>query len=297
METRQPKKTIQNEDISPIVLTCISQFKGMEMPPGQRFTRRTVFDYELEFITNSNNGSMLIDDEEYPIGKGDVIFKRPGTVSQGILPYNCYLICFDMLGNTRKNPNSYNFLEEQKIQDDYSNPILDAIPTIIHTSSYEKYNFLFSSVFSEFVASSPNNQILLRSYVLQILYQLYTDSVNLKRENFFPSSAYYTRLKEVCDHIKQNLKARLDLKVLSEITGWSPFYFQRIFKQTMGVSPNVYILQLRLGMAKELLVKTNMPISEVALECGFQNIPYFSYVFKQHMKITPGEFRRRHQYI
>jgi AraC family transcriptional regulator len=296
MDAISRKKKIRNEDISPHVLTCLHLFKGMDMPAGQKFSRRTVYDYELEFFTESK-GAMEIDDEIYEIKKGDIVFKRPGVISQGVLPYNCYLICFDMLGNTGKSLDSYNLFENQKLQEDYSSPLLDVIPTLIHSASYEKYHFLFSSVVSEFFSSAPNSNVLIRSYVLQILYQLYLDSVELKRNEVLPSSAYNTKIKNVCAHIKHNLKTKLDLDTLSKVSGLSPFYFQRIFKQIMGVTPNTYILKLKLEKAKELLMNTRMSITEISLECGFQNIPYFSHVFKQHLGMPPVEYRKKHQYI
>jgi len=65
----------------------------------------------------------------------------------------------------------------------------------------------------------------------------------------------------------------------------------------MNITPNEYITRLRLDKSKELLVKTGLPVYEVALQCGFENIPYFSYVFKKYLNVSPGEFRKRHNYI
>ncbi|MDF2670889.1 MAG: DNA-binding protein AraC-type [Paenibacillus sp.] len=289
-------KRIEDRQISPTVLTCLYQAEGMEMPSGTRFSHRMVYDYELEFFTDSQGGMMLIGDTEYAVRKGDVIFKRPGVTSQGILPYTCYLICFDMLGKGDRSPHDYYLPTDKPVQPSYTNDGLDAIPVLFQPASYEKYEFLFSRVYSAFTGSTPHSGMLLRSFLLQLLHQLFVDVSEVKRETIIPSSAHYKELKHVCEYVQTHLTAKLDLDQLSRIAGKSPAYFQKIFKQTMGESPNQYVTRQRLEAAKDRLSRTGVSVTEIALECGYDDIAYFSYAFKKYIGISPTLFRRRHRY-
>jgi AraC-like DNA-binding protein len=67
--------------------------------------------------------------------------------------------------------------------------------------------------------------------------------------------------------------------------------FRKIFKEQMGISPNQYVLELRLDKAMQLLRATNMSINEIADQAGFDSISYFSRMFKQRTSISPKEYR------
>ncbi len=68
--------------------------------------------------------------------------------------------------------------------------------------------------------------------------------------------------------------------------------FSRLFKEVMSVPPQRYLVSLRVEAAARMLRETNDSIEEVAAATGFPNRYYFSRVFKQHVGIGPGEYRR-----
>ena len=67
--------------------------------------------------------------------------------------------------------------------------------------------------------------------------------------------------------------------------------FRKLFKSTYGISPNQYHLNLRLDKAKDLLTTSNLSITEVADQTGFDSIFYFSKVFKKKTGHSPKTFR------
>lgn len=69
--------------------------------------------------------------------------------------------------------------------------------------------------------------------------------------------------------------------------------FRKAFREMMGISPNQYHLDLRLEKARELLLSTNLTISEVAFKTGFSSIFYFSRLFTHKNGLSPKEFRSR----
>ncbi|RYE59112.1 MAG: AraC family transcriptional regulator [Sphingobacteriales bacterium] len=67
--------------------------------------------------------------------------------------------------------------------------------------------------------------------------------------------------------------------------------FRQLFKDVCGISPNQYQLNLRLDKVNELLLTTNLSISEVAYQTGFDSIYYFSRLFKQRNGLSPKAYR------
>ncbi|ETX07443.1 GlxA family transcriptional regulator [Candidatus Entotheonella palauensis] len=74
--------------------------------------------------------------------------------------------------------------------------------------------------------------------------------------------------------------------------GMSQRTLNRRFKLATGMSPGRYVQQLRLEQARELLRDTNLPIAEIAVSVGYQDIGYFSTLFREQMAQSPTEYRQ-----
>jgi AraC family transcriptional regulator len=72
----------------------------------------------------------------------------------------------------------------------------------------------------------------------------------------------------------------------------SPFHFARMFKQSLGVPPRVYLTRMRLERASELLEQTDLPITEIAFEVGYSSNQVFARVFQKHRRMSPSDYRR-----
>jgi AraC family transcriptional regulator len=284
--------------MNPVVLYSQIFYGNEGYAMGEALAGRCVRDYELEYFIDSK-GSMYINEERIPIQKGDIVFRRPGQYTQGIMPYSCYFISFNMT-NTPSSDNSWYQScewerEEVKFQTYYTNAILDHIPTIFHIEDEEKYYSLFEAVFHAYLNPIPGSEILMKASVLNILYQLYQDSCN--PINTMLHTPYGKALNKAIDFINNNFHQKLSLQQLSELAGLSPNYFHKIFTQIMKITPNEYISTVRLNKAKELLLKTNLQIYHIADQCGFNNVSYFSFLFKKTYHITPVDFRNRYSYV
>lgn len=74
----------------------------------------------------------------------------------------------------------------------------------------------------------------------------------------------------------------------------NPDYLSRIFKRETGLSISDYVLQERIARAKELLSKTEMPVSSVATAVGYSNFSHFTKIFRKYTDRNPMDYR---QYI
>lgn len=100
------------------------------------------------------------------------------------------------------------------------------------------------------------------------------------------------RVKQVLAYIEEHLDHELRLQELSALAGLSPFHFARSFRQSVGATPHQYILQRRVQHAKELLLRPEWSIEQVASATGFAGASQFSRVFRQSAGATPTEWRR-----
>ncbi len=72
----------------------------------------------------------------------------------------------------------------------------------------------------------------------------------------------------------------------------SKFYFSRVFKEQMGVSPYEYLINLRIGYSKTLLRSSSYDMLEIARKAGFEDCSYFISVFRKREGITPLKYRK-----
>jgi AraC-like DNA-binding protein len=289
-------ENISGDHISPLVLKALYFEPGEEFPNDFKFPGRYVKNYELEFYIESK-GTMLIENTLYHTRPGNVIFRRPGQFVQGGMPYTCYAISFSMQGSLPADDFSYGALGEQSFEAYYHNPVLDSIPSVLKTGSFEKYKYLFNSVFSEFINPTPVSGLKNKAFILEILSSMYEDAANVFALDKNLKTPYYSSIIRSMDYIKNNYQKKLCLKELSKVAAMSPNYFHKMFSKTLGKTPNEYIMEIRLKKAKELLASTRTNIMDISSECGFEDTSYFSYVFKKHFSISPSQFRNRQSYF
>lgn len=102
------------------------------------------------------------------------------------------------------------------------------------------------------------------------------------------------QLREVIDYIQAHLEDNIRLSNLANAAQiGSSFYFCRLFKQAMGLTPYQYLIRQRMELGKQLLKQTDLPIVEVALSCGFCSQSSFTTAFRKYTGITPKFYRQR----
>jgi AraC-like DNA-binding protein len=101
------------------------------------------------------------------------------------------------------------------------------------------------------------------------------------------------RLKEVTDYIDINLDQKIDMNRLFKVAGMSRCVFFKWFKQQVGLSPLEYIQSERIAKAKKLLQTKGHSVSDVAFECGFQDVNYFVRAFRLNEGLTPGQYQKQ----
>jgi AraC family transcriptional regulator len=97
------------------------------------------------------------------------------------------------------------------------------------------------------------------------------------------------RAKEM---LRENLSGDLSLPQLASACRLSTGHFSRAFKQTVGCPPHQWLLHERVRRAKQLILNTDEPLCEIALDAGFADQSHFTRVFSQLVKASPAAWRR-----
>ena len=100
------------------------------------------------------------------------------------------------------------------------------------------------------------------------------------------------RLHEVLDYIGQHLTHDLSVAELAAIAHCSPSHFKVLFKRSTGMPVHQYVIRARVERALDLLVEGDLPLSEIALQCGFASQSHLGVCFRLHYGKTPAELRR-----
>jgi AraC family transcriptional regulator len=121
------------------------------------------------------------------------------------------------------------------------------------------------------------------------LLQFYTNrSTNISA---YTEGLPISKIKQAIAYINESLMVDLSLTKLAAKIDMSPYYFCRLFKQSIGMTPHQYLIQKRIERAKLLLKQPERKIVDIAAECGFANPSHFARCFRKSTGMTPKEFR------
>jgi AraC-like DNA-binding protein len=100
-----------------------------------------------------------------------------------------------------------------------------------------------------------------------------------------------TPVHAACRIMQETLDTNVDLSELAGQVGYSRYYFIRLFHKVTGVPPNVYLRQLRLSRARQLICSGYAP-AQAASACGFSDQAHLTREFKRSFCTTPGKVAR-----
>ncbi|MBM7583371.1 YesN/AraC family two-component response regulator [Caldicoprobacter guelmensis] len=103
-------------------------------------------------------------------------------------------------------------------------------------------------------------------------------------------------MKELCQFIQENYADKnLSLLVVAKRFNYSPAYLSLFFKEQMGNHFSSYLEEVRLNHAVNLLVNTNLSVSEIADAVGYNSSNSFCRAFRRRYGMSPGQYRRIHR--
>lgn len=106
-------------------------------------------------------------------------------------------------------------------------------------------------------------------------------------------SDYY--IKEAINYIEQNFQNNITIEDIAAVCGINRSYFGKIFRNSIGRSPQEFLMNYRMVKATELLKLTSLSIAEIGSAVGYENQLHFSRAFKTIYGVSPREWRNQHK--
>jgi len=232
-------------------------------------------------------GKFYVDGYEYKLNEGEYLFVNSGSIHSGLEMIKRsigYAIVFDLRLLYSEEPDY--------CKHEYFLPLINKRYHIPSNLNDEHIRNDICRIIEVFKEKSYGYELYIKSLLFDIFWRVFKYYAERRDQN--GRIGYkIERIKDVLNYINQNYNKNLSLDELSRQVDMSKFYLCRLFKESLRMSPVEYINKVRVDKAMELLINTDMSVSEIAFECGFDNISYFIKVFKKYMHTTPLKFRKQ----
>ena len=157
---------------------------------------------------------------------------------------------------------------------------------------------------AEEMGVSDTNDLVMQMEKLKIKYLLYNNKHDAYNEVIRMVDLLFDKMnikgkmsddgmKAVVDYIERNLKKGISLEDVANHVNISTYYLSKVFKKEMGVNFITYVTDRKMDIAKEMLVNTDIPVLNIALDLAYNEANYFSKAFKKKTGYTPSEYREK----
>lgn len=242
---------------------------------------------QLEIIrVISGKLNVALNGKEYKAYDGDVIIVNSEVV-HGAIPENCVYECIVF---------SLDILETSVNK--CRNFLFGISSRMIEINEYYKYDdsIFFDAVnnFFEAMKKDGDSAKFLALGALYTLFGMVYDNKYYKISSGKDVNKSIIKLKDVLYFIRNCYDTPITLDAMAEKAGMSPKYFCRFFKELTDKTPVEYLNTYRIERAARKLTGTDLPVTEIAFSCGFNDLSYFIKTFKHYKGMTPREFRKCH---
>ena len=158
----------------------------------------------------------------------------------------------------------------------------------------ELINDMARAITGEIARERLGHAEMLDALVRQLVIHLLRAHLNVRksaRVELSRAGPVDRRLRRALEFMHDNFSRELSLEEIASAAYLSEYHFARLFKQILGITPHVYLANLRLERARRLLAETTFSISEIAGMVGYQSQSHFTKIFKSVTGVTPRVYR------
>lgn len=166
-------------------------------------------------------------------------------------------------------------------------------PTVVSINDNTIPQGLFTSIYVNINSGSVFGQQIASGYVYDLVLW-FKQAILLAELNRFRKNSQQI-LAMAIDYIKENVCREVTLREISKQIGISQQHMCRIFREHLNVHFTEYVTRVRLNIAMEMILNTDLPMAEIAERCGFKSASYFSTVFGKYEHMTPNNYRKQYK--
>ena len=213
-----------------------------------------------------------IDNEKYIVKKDDIVVFPPKTMRSGKTnpehPWSFITILFRMETNeAAANHFNKSIMIMKNMNETIRKQVMEAS--------------------GAWAGKNPLHQVKCNYLTTEILYKM------ILSEMPYHKVPHIKKLEKARKMIQDNFRNDISVEELAASIGLSVSYFRRLFHAAYGVAPMQYIMDLRIENARDLLLSGEVNVTEAANLSGFDDIYYFSALFKRKTGSTPSQILRK----
>jgi len=273
--------------------------KIADMNPHIRFAEQITYSVEhssvyvkdcrLFYIINGN-AKIIINNSEIPLTKNTLFYCCGGTKYTFVLdePLLLYSLNFDLSQHhsdiIQPIPREFNQTKHHVPIDQCDVADSDFLNSFMVWKNATEFKNIVYNITKEYALQKVYFRECCSSMLRFLLIKLHrTDT---KASNHAPDT-----INTLIDYIHANYAKEIKNSELAEIAGYHEYYLNRLFIRHTGTSMHKYILNHRIAESKQLLLNTNLSISDIASQVGFNSNTHFSTYFKKETNMTPFDYR------
>ena len=245
----------------------------------------------LEIIVPEENGyTVICNKNTYEVQPAQILFIPPGVTHEIIAPPNGMRYIYLMNVSYFTSLRSF-----ARIMSILSQPLL--ITREDNEQAYDEIYGILMQMNREYFTEKEYSDLSIPSLLLQLFISL---GKNYEKQINSCANTLPTKRKEYMDlftntlkYIDEHFTERLSLEDMAAKTGFSKFHFSRLFKKYTNYNFSDYLCLRRVMEAETLLLRQDIPITDVAITSGFSSISTFNRIFKQQKGCSPSEYRNR----
>lgn len=157
-------------------------------------------------------------------------------------------------------------------------------------SGYEKLREIFLQIHECHTEKKSYFYVKLKMLFFDFFYEMLTEHYIIPVST--EQNKSLAAVKEVLDYISLHYQENLAVSELSGLSNYSEYYFMKLFRQYTGKTLVEYISDFRMEKAKYLLTHSDAPVTEIAMNVGFNSTSYFIKKFQQANEISPHKYRK-----
>lgn len=263
---------------------------------------------EVEILYFSGGPFLLdIDMEQFPIDSESLCFINPGELhsiitqapdsQEDAIVFSPDLLSFDTYDAAQVHLiqpiKKGRLLFPRRLTPDHPAfaPIRGAFMAVLHSFGHTQQGKAGSDLSA--VTDDLTSQLYIRSALLYIL------AVLSRYELFTPTEKDHDRrveaIKTTLTYIRENYKERIHICDLARQVNLNEQYFCRFFKKAIGRTPMEYVNGYRIKQTRRLLEETDLSVTDICLECGYNNLGNFLREFRKQTGTTPLQYRKQYR--
>lgn len=248
-------------------------------------------EFEINYILRGQ-GEFICGNERFHAKKGDVLVILPNMLhaaypdADSDLIYRALVFHPSMLGAGLSDR-----CAAMSIHPLISGKIKIAAMISGEAENGEEIRKIVEQIFSCAAGDVPHADLLMKSGLMQLIWLLLTDKNSISREDAGAGSC--EAIRPALEFMAKNFRRTITVSELADISHLSKSYFMNCFKKSAGASAMEYLTQLRVNAACGALSSTEKRISEIAFDCGYENLSNFNRQFKKLTGYSPNEYRKR----